>query len=98
MKTLIDQLGISHSFESTPKRIISLVPSQTELLFDLGQESKIVGITKFCIHPYHLKSTKKVIGGTKTVHFEKIRLLEPDLIIANKEENTQEMVETLRGR
>ncbi len=96
MKTLIDQLGISHSFESTPKRIISLVPSQTELLFDLGQESKIVGITKFCIHPYHLKSTKKVIGGTKTVHFEKIRLLQPDLIIANKEENTQEMVEALR--
>lgn len=96
MKILIDQLGTSHCFESTPKRIISLVPSQTELLFDLGQESKIVGITKFCIHPYHLKSTKKVIGGTKKVNLEQIKLLQPDLIIANKEENTQEMVEALR--
>ena len=61
MKTLIDQLGISHSFETAPKRIISLVPSQTELLYDLGQEAKIVGITKFCVHPYHFKSTKKVM-------------------------------------
>ncbi|HLF50919.1 helical backbone metal receptor [Flavobacterium sp.] len=95
MKTLIDQLGISHSFETAPKRIISLVPSQTELLYDLGQEAKIVGITKFCVHPYHFKSTKKVIGGTKKVHFEKIRLLQPDLIIANKEENTKEIVEEL---
>ena len=95
MKILIDQLGTSHSFEITPKRIISLVPSQTELLYDLGQEAKIVGITKFCVHPYHFKSTKKVIGGTKKVHFEKIRLLQPDLIIANKEENTKEIVEEL---
>jgi ABC-type Fe3+-hydroxamate transport system substrate-binding protein len=95
MKILIDQLGTSHSFETSPKRIISLVPSQTELLFDLGQEAKIVGITKFCVHPYHFKSTKKVIGGTKKVHFEKIRLLQPDLIIANKEENTKEIVEEL---
>lgn len=94
-KTLIDQLGTSHSFETSPKRIISLVPSQTELLYDLGQEAKIVGITKFCVHPYHFSSTKKIIGGTKKVHFEKIRLLQPDLIIANKEENTKEIVEEL---
>jgi ABC-type Fe3+-hydroxamate transport system substrate-binding protein len=92
MKTLTDQIGTIHTFETTPKRIISLVPSQTELLFDLGQEAKIVGITKFCVHPYHFKSTKKIIGGTKKVHFEKIRLLNPDLIIANKEENTKEIV------
>jgi iron complex transport system substrate-binding protein len=96
MKILIDQLGTSHSFETAPRRIISLVPSQTELLFDLGQEAKIIGITKFCVHPYHFKSTKKIVGGTKKVHIEKIRLLQPDLIIANKEENTQEMVDSLR--
>ncbi|WP_129751471.1 ABC transporter substrate-binding protein [Flavobacterium beibuense] len=77
-------------------RIVSLVPSQTELLFDLGLEDKIVGITKFCVHPYHLKQTKKIIGGTKKVHVEKIRLLQPDIIIANKEENTQEIVEQLQ--
>jgi iron complex transport system substrate-binding protein len=96
MKTLIDQIGTSHSFESSPKRIVSLVPSQTELLYDLGLEDSIVGITKFCVHPYHFKSTKKIVGGTKKVHYDRIRLLEPDIIICNKEENTQEIVEELR--
>ncbi len=95
MKILTDQLGNQHTFDTTPKRIISLVPSQTELLVDLGLEDSIVGITKFCVHPYHLKSTKKIIGGTKKVHFEKIRLLQPDIIIANKEENTLEIVTEL---
>ena len=92
MKTFTDQLGTLHTFESTPKRIVSLVPSQTELLVDLGLEENIVGITKFCVHPFHLKSTKKIVGGTKKVHVDKIRLLEPDIIIANKEENTAEIV------
>ena len=96
MKTFIDQVGTSHSFETSPKRIISLVPSQTELLYDLGLEDRIIGITKFCVHPFHLKSTKKIVGGTKKVHFEKIRLLQPDIIICNKEENTLEMVGELR--
>ncbi|RTY95365.1 ABC transporter substrate-binding protein [Flavobacterium sp. GT3R68] len=96
MKTLIDQLGTSHSFASAPKRIVSLVPSQTELLYDLGQEVKIVGLTKFCVHPVHLKSIKKIIGGTKKVHIDRIRELNPDLIIANKEENTLDMVMELR--
>ena len=91
-----DGLGTNFELESAPKRIISLVSSLTETLFDLGLEDKIVGITKFCVHPYHLKSTKKIIGGTKKVHYEKIRLLEPDFIIANKEENTEEMVLELR--
>ena len=95
MKTLIDQLGTSHSFETSPKRIISLVPSQTELLYDLGLEDRIIGITKFCVHPYHFKSTKKIVGGTKKVHYEKIRLLQPDIIICNKEENTLEIVAEL---
>ena len=95
VKTLVDQIGTSHSFETSPMRIISLVPSQTELLYDLGLESKIVGITKFCVHPYHFKSTIKSVGGTKKVHFEKIRLLQPDIIICNKEENTKEIVEEL---
>ena len=95
-KTLVDQIGTAHFFETSPKRIISLVPSQTELLYDLGLEDKIIGITKFCVHPYHFKLTKKSVGGTKKVHFEKIRLLQPDIIICNKEENTLEIVEELR--
>ena len=94
-KSFIDQIGNHHVFETTPKRIVSLVPSQTELLYDLGLGESIVGITKFCVHPFHFKSTKKIIGGTKKVHFEKIRLLQPDIIIANKEENTLEIVEEL---
>ena len=75
------------------KRIISLVPSQTELLFDLGLEDAIVGITKFCVHPYHLKQTKTVVGGTKNIKIEKIKALQPDIILCNKEENTKEIVE-----
>ncbi len=96
MIQLQDQIGILHSFESAPRRIVSLVPSQTELLYDLGLEENIVGITKFCVHPYHFKSTKEKIGGTKKVHFGKIRILKPDIIIANKEENTLEIVEECR--
>jgi ABC-type Fe3+-hydroxamate transport system substrate-binding protein len=78
---------------SKPLKIVSLVPSQTELLFDLGLESSIVGITKFCVHPFHLKQTKTVVGGTKNIHLEKIKQLQPDIILCNKEENTKEIVE-----
>ncbi|MFD2890751.1 ABC transporter substrate-binding protein [Flavobacterium chuncheonense] len=95
MKVLTDQLGFEHKFEAVPKRIVSLVPSQTELLYDLGLEDSIVGITKFCVHPVHFKATKTVVGGTKNVKFDKIKALQPDIIIANKEENTQEIVEQL---
>lgn len=91
-----DQLGISYTFETTPKRIVSLVPSQTELLYDLGLEEQIVGITKFCVHPFHFKSTKAIVGGTKNVKYDKIKELQPDVIVANKEENTKEIVEELR--
>lgn len=96
MKQFTDQIGNTITLAATPMRIVSLVPSQTELLFDLGLEDRLVGITKFCVHPYHLKSTKKIIGGTKKVHVEKIRLLQPDIIIANKEENTEEIVEAMK--
>ena len=78
-----------------PERIISLVPSQTELLYYLGLSEKVIGITKFCIHPRDkFKSTVKV-GGTKHFHFDKIEDLNPDLIIGNKEENYQEGIEKL---
>src|SRR6187402_3385621 len=96
MKQFTDQLGITHTFDSSPKRIVSLVPSQTELLYDLGLEDSIVGITKFCVHPFHLKSTKTIVGGTKNIKYDKIKALQPDIIIANKEENTQAIVEQLK--
>src|SRR5690606_15229799 len=87
-----DQLHRPLLLEKTPKRIISLVPSQTELLVDLGLESSIVGVTKFCVHPIHIKEEKVIVGGTKQVHFDKIRDLKPDIILCNKEENTKEMI------
>ncbi|MEC4005730.1 helical backbone metal receptor [Flavobacterium sp. SUN052] len=95
MKIYKDQINIEHSFETQPKRIISIVPSLTELLCDLGLEESLVGLTKFCVHPFHLKSTKTIVGGTKKVKFDKIKALHPDIIIANKEENTKEIVEEL---
>ncbi len=87
-----DQLGREVILEGVPKRIISLVPSQTELLCYLGLEASIVGITKFCVHPENLRKEKKIVGGTKNVHFDRIRDLSPDIILCNKEENTLEMV------
>lgn len=87
-----DQLHRKITLPAIPQRIVSLVPSQTELLVDLGLELSLVGITKFCIHPPHLRKTKIVVGGTKQVNFDKIKALNPDIILCNKEENTQEMV------
>lgn len=78
-----------------PRRIISVVPSQTELLYDLGLDDEVVGITKFCVHPEGWFRDKTRVGGTKKLNLEKIRALQPDLIIANKEENDQEQIETL---
>ena len=90
-----DQLSKKIELVSTPKRIISLVPSQTELLCDLGLSDEVVGITKFCIHPEKWFRTKTRIGGTKTIDFDKIKLLNPDIIIGNKEENEQSQIEEL---
>ena len=75
-----------------PQRIISLVPSQTELLYHLGLDQRVVGITKFCIRPEEWFSYKTRVGGTKTVNTELIRELQPDLIIANKEENDPDQI------
>jgi ABC-type Fe3+-hydroxamate transport system substrate-binding protein len=91
----IDQLNRKIEISSTPKRIISLVPSQTELLYDLGLRNEVVGITKFCIHPLEWFRFKTRVGGTKKYDLEKIKKLQPDLIIGNKEENDQEQIEEL---
>lgn len=93
MAAFTDQTGRTIFVEAVPKRILSLVPSQTELLFDLGLDEQIVGITKFCLHPPEWFYTKTKIGGTKKLHPDVIDQLQPDLIIANKEENVKEQVE-----
>ena len=78
-----------------PRRIISLVPSQTELLFDLGLDKEVIGITKFCIHPGHWFNSKQRIGGTKQLNLPLIQSLLPNLVIANKEENVKEQVDAI---
>jgi iron complex transport system substrate-binding protein len=92
-----DQLNREIQFKKTPERIVSLVPSQTELLVDLGLEASIVGVTKFCVHPRHLRMSKVVVGGTKQINIEKIKALKPDIILCNKEENTKAIIESLDG-
>lgn len=90
-----DQLGSTITLKSYPERIISLVPSQTELLYDLGLEAEVVGITKFCVHPKQWYRQKTRVGGTKKLHLDRIRELQPDLIIGNKEENEEKQIREL---
>lgn len=93
-----DQLHAELFIPTPPRKIVSLVPSQTELLADLGLEDRVVGITKFCVHPNHWRTTKTIVGGTKNFDFEAIDKIKPDLIIGNKEENYEEGIRALQTR
>lgn len=90
-----DQMGREIFLPQKPVSIISLVPSQTELLYDLGLKEEVIAQTLFCIHPEWAHQSKTRIGGTKKLQIEKIRELKPDLIIGNKEENLKEQIEIL---
>jgi len=96
--TVTDQLARRVEIPFPPQRIVSLVPSQTELLFDLGLGERVVGTTKFCIYPPEARQIAAVIGGTKNFDFDKIAALQPDLIIGNKEENYQAGIEQLAAK
>lgn len=98
MPVFTDQLGRTVVLPNIPQRIISLVPSQTELLYSLGLEGSVVGITRFCTHPNTWFRQKSRIGGTKAVDPARVDALQPDLIIANKEENERPQVEALAER
>lgn len=91
-----DQTGHKIDFLKTPQRVISLVPSQSEFLGDAGLDNRLLGVTKFCVHPKTLIEEKTIIGGTKKVQIKKIMDLSPDLVIANKEENTLEDILEIR--
>jgi ABC-type Fe3+-hydroxamate transport system substrate-binding protein len=95
MPVYFDQLNRKIDIPNKPKRIVSLVPSITHLLHKLKLINELVGITKFCVDPPELRSKIELIGGTKKQDIRKIRNLEPDLIIANKEENKKETIERL---
>ncbi|MBI2731463.1 MAG: ABC transporter substrate-binding protein [Sphingobacteriales bacterium] len=96
MITITDQTGQKINLSYYPQKIISVVPSQTELLYSLSLNTETIGITKFCIHPDEWFRKKTRIGGTKTLDTHLIEHLNPDLIIANKEENEYSQIELLQ--
>ncbi len=97
-RCVIDQMGREVKIPSSPQRIISLVPSQTELLIDLGIGDRLVGRTKFCIHPEEAVKDIPIIGGTKNVSIASIADLKHDLIIGNKEENDKAQIMELSSK
>ncbi len=97
-RSVVDQMGREVAVPVAPRRVVSLVPSQTELLFDLGLEASVAGVTRYCLHPPRARKQAAEIGGSKRVSVKKIAALEPDLIIGNKEENDRETIETLASQ
>ena len=95
MAVYIDQIGRPVELPALPRSIVSLVPSITELLYTLQLDEQVTGITKFCVHPNNWFRKKTRVGGTKAIKSSVIHELQPDLIIANKEENVKEQVEEL---
>ena len=93
---LKDAAGTLHAPAQGTTRIVSLVPSITELVCDLGLASQLVGRTGFCIHPKDTVRAIPKVGGTKTVNLEKVRALEPTHVILNIDENEKETAEALR--
>lgn len=85
----VDHLGNELLFRTKPKRIVSLVPSLSELVSAYEPDIELIGVTRFCEHPVKLRKEKTIIGGTKDLDIDKIIGLNADLILANKEENTK---------
>jgi ABC-type Fe3+-hydroxamate transport system substrate-binding protein len=92
-----DDLGTEIVFDGPPRRIVSLVPSMTETVIDLGAAERLVGVTRYCVHPAEVVARLPQVGGTKGFSFERIAALKPDLILANKEENRKHQVDKLRA-
>jgi len=92
---LVDARGIACALDQPPQRIVSLVPSTTETLHALGCADRVVGVTRFCCHPGEWTRTIPNIGGTKDVEIDRVRALQPDLVIGNCEENTAEIFDAL---
>jgi ABC-type Fe3+-hydroxamate transport system substrate-binding protein len=84
-----DQLNRTIEIPANPKKIISLVPSITEFLFDLNLENNIYGRTKFCIHPEEQVKKVPVLGGVMGLNYHEIEKIDPEIIFASKEENAK---------
>lgn len=94
-RSLIDAAGVAHPVAPADARIVSLVPSVTELVVDLGLGANLVGRTKWCIHPEDAVRDVPTVGGTKKVNLDKVRALQPTHVLLNVDENTREMAEAL---
>jgi ABC-type Fe3+-hydroxamate transport system substrate-binding protein len=92
-----DATGVALTLSAPPRRIVSLIPSTTETLCALGLADALVGVTVYCREPRDVVARVTKIGGEKDPDLERIRSLEPDLVVANVEENVRAHVETLRG-
>jgi len=91
----IDGRGHEIRLDRRPERIVSLVPSTTETLHHLGCEDRVVGVTRFCVHPQPWVRSLPLVGGTKDVDIQRVRALKPDLVLGNCEENTREIFAAL---
>lgn len=94
----IDQTGHGLRLTAPPRRIVSLVPSQTELLFGLGLGGSVAGVTRYCVAPEEGVRRCRIVGGTKKVDLEAVDALRPELILGNREENTRADIAALRER
>ena len=93
---LLDDEGVIMAFDTAPpKRVVSLIPSMTESLFDLGVGDRIVGVTDLCTPPEEDQLRLQRVGGTKKPNLEGVRILRPDLVIANQEENSEDSIRAL---
>jgi ABC-type Fe3+-hydroxamate transport system substrate-binding protein len=97
MTVIADASGVVVTLPAPPRRIVSLIPSITEILFAIGAGDRVVGCTIYCTQPPEGVATKTRVGGEKNPRLEVIRDLGADLVIANVEENVREHVEILRG-
>jgi iron complex transport system substrate-binding protein len=97
MFTFTDAIGQIHEFAESPKRIVSLVPSTTETLYAVGVGDRIVGVTRYCVHPSSAMQDTTIVGGTKECNYDRIASLKPDVVFCNQEENTPDMVTTIQG-
>jgi ABC-type Fe3+-hydroxamate transport system substrate-binding protein len=97
MRPRVDASGVEVALPRPPRRIVSLIPSTTEILCALGLAEALVGITVYCVEPRDVVRGKTRIGGEKDPDLAKIRALEPELVVANVEENRREDIDQLRA-
>jgi ABC-type Fe3+-hydroxamate transport system substrate-binding protein len=97
MPPRVDASGVAVELPRPPRRIVSLIPSTTEILCALGLGDALVGVTVYCVEPRDVVRGKTRIGGEKDPDLARIRALEPDLVVANVEENRREDIDQLRA-